>query len=86
MYNLLSNVAKSAQNLVFTFVRSIFVQHDSKDFWAQFGRVVAQFEMRFKEAANMLLAEAQPRTAWPSPLSLSLYGGRSGPTKSSGVA
>jgi putative transposase len=52
-------VPKSAQDLVATLVRSIFAQPDSDSTWAQHGRIVAQLEERFPEAAG-LLVEAGP--------------------------
>jgi transposase-like protein len=57
--NLLSRVPKSAQDPVASLVRSIFAQPDQEAAWAQHGRVVAQLEERFPNAAE-LLAEAGP--------------------------
>ena len=57
--NLLTRVPKAAQDLVATFVRSIFAQPDYQAVWAQHGRIVEQLEERFADAA-ILLAEAGP--------------------------
>jgi putative transposase len=57
--NLLTRVPKSAQDLVATLARSIFAQPDGDSVWAQHGRIVAQLEERFPEAAK-LLVEAGP--------------------------
>jgi putative transposase len=57
--NLLTRVPKSAQDLVATLARSIFAQPDGESVWAQHGRIVAQLEERFPEAAR-LLVEAGP--------------------------
>ena len=59
MRNLLTKVPKSAQQLVATLVRSIFAQPDAQAVMAQHGRVVAQLQDRFWEAAE-LLADAGP--------------------------
>jgi hypothetical protein len=55
MLNLPTKAAKSAQNLVFTFVGSIFAQHNPKDFWAQHGRIVEQMEKPFNKATKDIL-------------------------------
>jgi putative transposase len=57
--NLLTRVPKSAQDLVATLARSIFAQPDGDSVWAQHGRIVAQLQERFPEAAG-LLVEAGP--------------------------
>jgi transposase-like protein len=54
MRNLLTRVPKSAQDLVATFVRSIFAQPDHAAVSAQHGRVVVELEERFPDAAAML--------------------------------
>jgi len=54
MSNLLNKVAKSAQDLVATMVRSIFAQPTEKEVWAQHERVIEQLEERFPEVAEML--------------------------------
>ena len=59
MRNLLTRVPKSAQALVATLVRSIFAQPTAAEVWAQHGRVVAQLEERFREAAALLVAAAE---------------------------
>jgi putative transposase len=59
MRNLLTRVPKSAQSFVATMVRSIFVQPDAVSVREQHGRIVAQLEGRFPEAAA-LLDEAGP--------------------------
>jgi putative transposase len=56
---LLTRVPKSAQDLVATLARSIFAQPDGDSVWAQHGRIVAQLQERFPEAAR-LLVEAGP--------------------------
>jgi putative transposase len=57
MWNLLSRVPKSAQDLVATLVRSIFAQPDQQAAWERHAQVVEQLEQRFPQAAA-LLAEA----------------------------
>ncbi len=57
--NLLTRVPKSAQTLVATLVRSIFMQPDGQAVWAQHARMIEQLEERFPAAAA-LLAEAAP--------------------------
>ena len=57
--NLLTRVPKSAQSFVATMVRSIFAQPDAASVHEQHGRIVAQLEGRFAEAAA-LLDEAGP--------------------------
>jgi putative transposase len=57
MWNLLSRVPKSAQDLVATLVRSIFAQPDQQAAWERHGQVVQQLQQRFPQAAE-LLAEA----------------------------
>jgi transposase-like protein len=59
MRNLLTRVPKSAQSFVATMVRSIFAQPDSESVHDQHGRIVAQLQARFPEAAA-LLDEAGP--------------------------
>jgi putative transposase len=59
MRNLLTRVPKSAQSFVATMVRSIFAQPDAESVREQHGRIVAQLEGRFPEAAA-LLDEAGP--------------------------
>jgi putative transposase len=54
MRNLLTRVPKSAQSLVATLVRSIFAQPDPASVHEQHGRIVAQLEGRFPEAAALL--------------------------------
>jgi putative transposase len=55
----LTRVPKAAQGFVATMVRSIFAQPDADSVREQHGRVVAQLEGRFPEAAA-LLDEAGP--------------------------
>lgn len=52
--NLLTRVPKRAQQAVATAVRSIFAQPDAESVRAQHGRVVAQLEHGYPEAARML--------------------------------
>jgi putative transposase len=52
--NLLTRVPKSAQSFVATMVRSIFAQPDAASVHEQHGRIVAQLEERFPEAAAVL--------------------------------
>jgi transposase-like protein len=59
MRNLLTRVPKSAQSFVATMVRTIFAQPDAETVQEQHGRIVAQLEARFPEAA-LLLDEAGP--------------------------
>jgi len=59
MRNLLTRVPKSAQGFVATMVRAIFAQPDAATVHEQHGRIVAQLEQRFPEAAA-LLDEAGP--------------------------
>jgi len=59
MRNLLTRVPKSAQGFVATMVRTIFAQPDAATVHEQHGRIVAQLEQRFPEAAA-LLDEAGP--------------------------
>jgi len=54
MTNLLAKVPKSAQALVATLVRSIFLQPDSESVWDRFWVVVEKLEERFPEAATLL--------------------------------
>jgi len=57
--NLLTRVPKSAQSFVAAIVRTIFAQPDADSVREQHGKVVAQLEPRFPEAAE-LLDEAGP--------------------------
>ncbi len=57
--NLLTRVPKSAQGFVATMLRTIFAQPDAATVHEQHGRIVAQLEARFPEAAA-LLDEAGP--------------------------
>lgn len=52
--NLLSRVARSAQDVVAAMLRSIFAQPDAEQLWAQHGRVVEQLAGRFSTAAQLL--------------------------------
>jgi transposase-like protein len=54
MTNLLAKVPKSAQALVATLVRSIFLQPDAESVWDRFWVVVEKLEERFPEAATLL--------------------------------
>src|SRR5216117_3247764 len=54
MRNLLTRVPKSAQGFVATMVRTIFAQPDAATVHEQHGRIVAQLEARFPEAAALL--------------------------------
>src|SRR5579863_5836851 len=54
MRNLLTRVPKSAQGFVATMVRTIFAQPDAATVHEQHGRIVAQLETRFPEAAALL--------------------------------
>ncbi len=54
MRNLLTRVPKSAQGFVATMVRTIFAQPDAATVHEQHGRIVAQLEQRFPEAAALL--------------------------------
>jgi transposase-like protein len=54
MRNLLTRVAKSAQGLVASLVRSIFEQPNADAVWAQHSDVVTKLEERFPEAAKLL--------------------------------
>jgi putative transposase len=54
MRNLLTRVPKSAQSFVATMVRTIFAQPDAATVREQHGRIVAQLEGRFPEAAALL--------------------------------
>jgi transposase-like protein len=54
MRNLLTRVPKSAQGFVATMVRTIFAQPDAATVREQHGRIVAQLEGRFPEAAALL--------------------------------
>jgi putative transposase len=54
MRNLLTRVPKSAQSFVATMVRTIFAQPDAATVREQHGRIVAQLEERFPDAAALL--------------------------------
>src|SRR6184192_1782627 len=54
MRNLLTRVPKSAQSFVATMVRTIFAQPDAATVSEQHGRIVAQLQTRFPEAATLL--------------------------------
>jgi len=54
MRNLLTRVPKSAQSFVATMVRTIFAQPDDATVREQHGRIVAQLEERFPDAAALL--------------------------------
>lgn len=54
MTNLLAKVPKSAQALVATLVRSIFLQPDAESVWDRFWVVVEKLEERFPDAATLL--------------------------------
>jgi putative transposase len=56
--NLLTKVARTAQPMVATLVRSIFAQPSAREVWAQHARVVAHLEEDF-DAAAALLADAR---------------------------
>jgi transposase-like protein len=72
MRNLLTRVPKSAQSFVATMVRTIFAQPDADSVREQHGRIVAQLEGRFPEAAalldesgpEILAFTAQPKEHW----------------------
>lgn len=59
MRNLLTRVAKSAQGLVGSLVRTIFQQPDHESVWKQYVAILEQLEGRFPEAKK-LLEEAGP--------------------------
>jgi transposase-like protein len=54
MRNLLARVPRSAQGLVGTLVRSIFVQPDSESVRAQHEQIAAQLDGKFGQAAQLL--------------------------------
>jgi putative transposase len=58
MRNLLTKVPKSAQAMVATLVRSIFEQPNAETTLAQHARVVEQLEVKFGDAAAMLIDAA----------------------------
>src|SRR5437870_1692129 len=58
MRNLLTKVPKSAQAMVATLVRSIFEQPDAETTLAQHDSVVEQREVKFGDAAAMLIDAA----------------------------
>jgi len=70
--NLLTRVPKSAQSFVAAIVRTIFAQPDADSVREQHGKVVAQLEPRFPEAAalleeagpDLLAFTAQPKEHW----------------------
>jgi hypothetical protein len=79
----LTRVPKSAQSFVATMVRTIFVQPDAPTVSEHHGRIVAQLEQRFPDAAALL--EEAGRSCSPSPASRRSTGASAGrTTRSSG--
>jgi transposase-like protein len=66
MTNLLAKVPKSAQALVATLVRSIFLQPDAESVWDRFWVVVEKLEERFPDAATLLEEAAHDILAFAS--------------------
>lgn len=64
MANLLTRVPKSAQQMVASLVRSIFVQPDELSVRAQLKHVVVQLEPRFSQAAQFLADSAEELLAF----------------------
>ena len=54
MRNLLCRIPKGAQSFVASAVRTIFAQETSEEVLAQHGRIVAQLQPKFRDAASML--------------------------------
>ena len=57
--NLLTKVAKRVLRGRHLKMRSVFAPPDTKEVWAQYGRIVEQLEKRFKEATKMLAETAE---------------------------